>query len=533
MYVLDYSLDNLSLMALTLSVGFVVDDAIVMLENIVRHMEKGEKPMQAAFRGSREIGFTIVSMTLSLAAVFIPVLFMGGIVGRLLHEFAVTIGAAILVSGFVSLSLTPMLCSRFLRPYAEVKHGKLYMLSERFFDGMLHLYDKTLQVVLRHKLAVMVVSAVVLVATGYLFVTIPKGFLASEDQGQIYVFTEAVQGISFEDMKAHEVAVARALLDSPDGKYINTLFSAVPRGANNQGFMVARFVPLGERPGVDEIMQRWRPLLAKVPGIQSFLQNPPLIRIGGQLTKSQYQYTLQSPDTKDLYDAAPKLEAELRKSPHPAGRHQRPADEESASQYRDRSRQGRHAGRDRHPGRGRALHRLQLAPDLHHLRAQQCLSRGHGTAAAVPGRSLGALAALRALLPDPDRHATTGAALHRGQASRATWGRWPSITSASCRRSPSPSTPSRAWRWATRSTRSTAFRAACCPTASPPASRARRRPSSRPSRAWASCSSWPSWSSTSCWEFCTRASSTRSRFCPDCRRRAWARCSPSSSSTSI
>jgi HAE1 family hydrophobic/amphiphilic exporter-1 len=315
MYALDYSLDNLSLMALTLSVGFVVDDAIVMLENIVRHLEQGEKPMQAAFRGSREIGFTIVSMTLSLAAVFIPVLFMGGIVGRLLHEFAVTIGAAILVSGVVSLSLTPMLCSRILRPYSEVKHGKLYMMSERVFDGTLRVYDKSLQAVLRHKLTVMGVSALVLVATGYLFVTIPKGFLSSEDQGQIYVFTEAAQGISFEDMKTHEVAVARALLDSPDGKYINTMFSAVPRGAQNQGFLVARFVPLGQRPGVDEIMQRWRPMLTKIPGIQSFMQNPPLIRIGGQLTKSQYAYTLQSPDTKDLYEAAPKLEAELRKSP--------------------------------------------------------------------------------------------------------------------------------------------------------------------------------------------------------------------------
>jgi HAE1 family hydrophobic/amphiphilic exporter-1 len=315
MYLLGYSMDNLSLMALTLSVGFVVDDAIVMLENIVRHMEHGEKPMQAAFRGSREIGFTIVSMTLSLAAVFIPVLFMGGIVGRLLHEFAVTIGAAILVSGVVSLSLTPMLCSRILRPHAEVKHGKLYLLSERFFQGMLHVYDRTLQMVLRHKFATMVVSAVVLVATGYLFVTIPKGFLSSEDQGQIYIMTEAVQGISFEDMKAHQLAVARAILDSPDGKYVNSFFTAVPRGAINQGFMVARFTPLGERPGVDEIMQRWRPLVAKIPGIQSFLQNPPLIRIGGQLTKSQYQFTLQSPDTKELYESAPKLEAELRKSP--------------------------------------------------------------------------------------------------------------------------------------------------------------------------------------------------------------------------
>ncbi|MGI9101918.1 MAG: efflux RND transporter permease subunit [Terriglobales bacterium] len=315
MYLLDYSLDNLSLMALTLSVGFVVDDAIVMLENIVRHMEHGEKPMQAAFRGSREIGFTIISMTLSLAAVFLPVLFMGGIVGRLLHEFAVTIGVAILVSGFVSLSLTPMLCSRILREHKEVHHGRVYMMSERFFDGMLHVYDKTLQVVLRHKFATMVVSGIVLVATGYLFVTMPKGFLASEDQGQIYIFTEANQGISFEDMKAHQLAVMNAVLNSPDGKYINSFFAAIPRGANNQGFMVARFVPMGQRPGVDEMMAHWRPMLAKVPGIQSFLQNPPLIRIGGQLTKSQYQFTLQSPDPKELYDASPKLENELRKSP--------------------------------------------------------------------------------------------------------------------------------------------------------------------------------------------------------------------------
>ncbi|HEX9121722.1 MAG TPA: efflux RND transporter permease subunit [Terriglobales bacterium] len=316
MYVLGYSLDNLSLMAMTLSVGFVVDDAIVMLENIVRHMEHGEKPMQAAFRGSREIGFTIVSMTLSLAAVFIPVLFMGGIVGRLLHEFAVTIGAAILVSGVVSLSLTPMLCSRILRPYAEVKHGKVYMVSEKFFDGMLHVYDTTLQVVLRHKLSVMAVSAVVLVATGYLFVTIPKGFLASEDQGQIYAMTEGVQGISFNDMVNHQLAVGKTLLNSKDGQYVNSFFMSVGGfRASNQGFMVARFVPREQRPHVDVIMQRWRPILGRIPGIQSFLQNPPPIRIGGQLTKSQYQYTLQSPDTKDLYEAAPRLEAELRKSP--------------------------------------------------------------------------------------------------------------------------------------------------------------------------------------------------------------------------
>ena len=194
MYLLGYSLDNLSLMALTLSVGFVVDDAIVMLENIVRHMEMGERPMEAAFRGSREIGFTIVSMTLSLAAVFIPVLFMSGILGRLLHEFAVTISVAILVSGVVSLSLTPMLCSRFLRASKEIEHGRLWRLFESFFDALLRLYDRTLQVTLRHKFATMAVSVVVIAGTAYLFIAIPKGFLPDEDQGQIFIFTEGAAG---------------------------------------------------------------------------------------------------------------------------------------------------------------------------------------------------------------------------------------------------------------------------------------------------------------------------------------------------
>ncbi len=316
MYVLGYSLDNLSLMALTLSVGFVVDDAIVMLENIVRHIEQGEAPMQAAISGSREIGFTIVSMTLSLTAVFIPFLFMSGIVGRLLHEFAVTISVAILVSGFVSLSLTPMMCSRMLRGHsANSKHGMLYMLMEKFFDGMLHGYDRSLQVVLRYKPVTMAVLALVLVATGWLFTSIPKGFLASEDQGQIYGSTEAAQGISYEDMVRHQLTAAQALLDSPDGKYVNSFLVMVPRGTMNQGFMVARFVPRSERPHVDTIMQHWRPIFAKIPGIQVFLQNPPPIRIGGQLTKSLYQYTIQSPDTQELYTVAPKFLTELQKLP--------------------------------------------------------------------------------------------------------------------------------------------------------------------------------------------------------------------------
>ncbi len=310
MYLLGYSLDNLSLMALTLSVGFVVDDAIVMLENIVRHMEMGERPMQAAFKGAREIGFTIVSMTLSLAAVFIPVLFMGGIVGRLLHEFAVTIGAAILVSGLVSLSLTPMLCSRFLRASKEAHHGRLWSFFERFFEGMRRLYGRTLQVTLRHRVATMGVSAAVLVATVYLFIVIPKGFLPDEDQGQIFTFTEGPQGISFDSMVQHQLALNRVMMQQP---WVESFMSTAAGG--NAGRMFARLKPRNQRKSATELIQELRPKLAAVPGINAFPQLLPPIRIGGLLTKSQYQFTLQTPDTSDLYNYAPKLETKLRTDP--------------------------------------------------------------------------------------------------------------------------------------------------------------------------------------------------------------------------
>ena len=313
MYLLGYSVDNLSLMALTLSVGFVVDDAIVMLENIVRHMEGGEGVLQAALNGSKEIGFTILSMTLSLAAVFLPVLFMGGILGRLLHEFAVTIGAAILVSGVVSLTLTPMLCSRFLRPPKEEHHGRLYRLSERGFDAMLGLYVRTLRPVLRHRLATMVVLAALVVGTGYLFTAIPGGFLPSEDTGSVFMFTEAQQGISFESMKAHQKELAKIVMSSP---YVENIMSSVgasgPNATLNTGRIFMRLKPRKTRPHVDEVIQRLRPKLAVVPGLRAFMQNLPPIRIGGQLTKSLYQFTLQSPDTGELYKYAPQLENRLK-----------------------------------------------------------------------------------------------------------------------------------------------------------------------------------------------------------------------------
>jgi len=315
MYLLDYSLDNMSLMALTLAVGFVVDDAIVMLENIVRHLEMGEPPMQAAVRGSKEIGFTIVSMTLSLAAVFLPVLFMGGIVGRLLHEFAVTIAVAILVSGFVSLTLTPMLCSRVLKSHGEVHHGAFYNFFEKLFDGMLHFYDRTLKIAIRHGAVTMLLAAGILGLTVWLFMNMPTGFLPSEDQAVLRMNTEAQQGVSYEDMVRHQLMVANAILASPQAKYINSFMINVPRGAANQGGGSIRFVPRAERPHVDEIAQALRPALSKVPGINTYLMNPPPINIGGQMSKSQYQYTLQGPDTDELYDVAPKLLAEIQKLP--------------------------------------------------------------------------------------------------------------------------------------------------------------------------------------------------------------------------
>lgn len=314
MYFLNYSLDNLSLMALTLAVGFVVDDAIVMLENIVRHIEAGERPFEAALKGSREIGFTIVSMTLSLVAVFIPVLFMGGIVGRMLHEFAVTIGVAILISGAVSLTLTPMLSSLFLHPAKEQKHGPVYALSERFFDAILRMYDNSLKWVLKFRITVMVVSGLFLVASIYLFIVMPKGFLPSEDTGQIVGFTEAVEGIGFDSMVEHQRAVEAIVRADPN---VDSLMSSVGSGGGVSGANVGRFfIRLKARDkrdlNADEVVQALRRKLAVVPGIQVFLQNPPAISFGGRLTKSQYQYTLQSTDQDELYKFAPVLEARLK-----------------------------------------------------------------------------------------------------------------------------------------------------------------------------------------------------------------------------
>ena len=320
MHLLNYSLDNLSLMALTLSVGFVVDDAIVMLENIVRHLEMGERPLEAALNGSREIGFTILSMTLSLVAVFIPMLFMQGLLGRLFHEFAVTIAVSILVSGFVSLSLTPMLCGRFLRPVNHSRQSRLYRASERVFEHFLGLYDWSLKKVLKYHRTTMILAAVMLVVTVGLFAVVPKGFLPSEDTGQITGITQATQDASFDNLVRHQQAVVDLIRQDPNVAAVNSNIgagsSATGSGAAVAGNSGSLFIRLKERSqrqlGADDIMQNLRSQLATIPGIQVFLQNPPAIPIGTQQTTGLYQLALQSTDVQPLQQYVPQLVDQLK-----------------------------------------------------------------------------------------------------------------------------------------------------------------------------------------------------------------------------
>ncbi len=322
MYVLDYTLDNLSLMALTLCIGFVVDDTIVMLENIGRHMEMGKPAMRAAFEGAKEVEFTIIAMTVSLVAVFIPILFMGGIVGRLLQEFAVTISVAILVSCFVSISLTPMLCSRFLKTAHGKKHGRLYNFTERMFDASLRGYDLSLQFALRHRAVTMALSLLFVVGAAYLFVIVPKGFLPTEDQGRFQVSVEAIQGIGFEEMVRHQQEVAAILAQDPDiaGSSSSVGDSGGRSGgaSSNQGRISVDLKPRSERTrSVDQIMASLRPKLSQVPGVRVFMVNQPPINLGGMGgARASYQFTLQDPDTAELYRAAPGFEEVMRKIDH-------------------------------------------------------------------------------------------------------------------------------------------------------------------------------------------------------------------------
>ncbi len=311
MFFFGFSIDNLSLLALTLSVGFVVDDAIVMLENIIRHIEHGEPVMTAALKGSREIGFTILSMTISLVAVFIPVLFMGGVLGRLLHEFAVTISAAILVSGFVSLTLTPMLCSRFLKPIDhEKRHGRFYVTMENAFQAGLNFYRRTLQTSMHHRRLTMLVAATMMILTVVLLITIPKGFIPTEDTGRINISIEAAQDSSFASMVRYTRQVMAIVEKNP---YIDGYSASA--GGGNTSRMFLSLKERSERPSADKIVQSLRAQLSGIPGLRVFPQVPPSIRIGGRQSSSIYQYTVYGPDLQEMFQVVPPFAERIRQLP--------------------------------------------------------------------------------------------------------------------------------------------------------------------------------------------------------------------------
>jgi hydrophobe/amphiphile efflux-1 (HAE1) family protein len=314
MYVLNFSLDNLSLMALTIAVGFVVDDAIVMLENIYRHIEEGLTPLEATLKGAGEIGFTILSISISLVAVFIPLLLMGGIIGRLFREFAITMTMTIVVSAFVALTLSPTMCALFLRDEKHAKHGKAYMVIERGFDKLLAGYTRGLDFVLDHKRATLVTFLITLAATVMLYIEIPKGFFPQQDTGIISGLTDAPQDISFEEMVRRQHAVFDVVERDPDIASYGTGI-----GGNrpiNTGFVILGLKPLSERKSsADEIITRLRPQLAKVPGIQLFLQASQDLNVGGRTSRTQYQYTVQDADINELNEWAPKLLDVLKKLP--------------------------------------------------------------------------------------------------------------------------------------------------------------------------------------------------------------------------
>ena len=318
MYLLNFSMNNISMMALILSIGFVVDDAIVMLENIVRHIEHGEKPLEAALNGSREIGFTIVSMTLSLAAVFIPILFMSGILGRLFREFAVTICAAILISGLVSVTLTPMLCSRFLREPKAEKHGFLYRLIENAFEGTRSLYGRSLGWTLRHRPVMLLTFLAVVGATAYLYVAVPKGFIPDTDNDQFNVNLNAAQGTSFYQMVDYGKRVANIVIQDPDvdSFFMRTGGGGGGYGGSNNGNLDVMLKPRRQRKAsVTEIVNRIRPKVSNLPGLRVTMRIPQAIRVGGRNSSSSYDYTLYGPDTAELYRQAPRLEEAMNHIP--------------------------------------------------------------------------------------------------------------------------------------------------------------------------------------------------------------------------
>jgi hydrophobe/amphiphile efflux-1 (HAE1) family protein len=315
MWVFGYTLDNLSLMALTIAVGFVVDDAIVMLENITRYIEEGEKPLAAAFKGAQEIGFTIVSISISLVAVLIPLLLMGGIIGRLFREFAVTLAMTIFVSMVVSLTLTPMMASRFLRAHSETRHGKFYEWSERGFEAMLHAYERGLDVAMRWRRTTLLIFFATLGLSVYLFIIIPKGFFPQQDNGLISATAEATQDISFEAMKQRMESLGKIVMEDPDVASAAMAIGGSGRAGNN-GNLFITLKPRDERKAnAQQIIARLRPKLEKIPDARLYMQAAQDVRLGGRPTRTQFEFTLQDPNLDELNEWAPKILSKMQTLP--------------------------------------------------------------------------------------------------------------------------------------------------------------------------------------------------------------------------
>ncbi len=392
MYLIGYSLDNLSLMALTVATGFVVDDAIVVLENITRYIENGLSPLEAALKGANEVGFTVLSMSISLIAVFIPILLMGGIIGRLFREFAMTISIAIVISLVVSLATTPMMCAVLLRSETGRRHGRLYQFSERFFEGMLNLYRRSLAAVLEHPATMMMILAVVFGLNFYLYDVIPKGFFPQQDTGRVVGSIQADQSISFQLMQQKLAQFVSIIKKDPA---VETVVGFTGGGQTNSGFVFASLYPIGERKiSADGVIARLRREMSVVPGATLFLQAVQDIRVGGRASNAQYQYTLQGSTLEELNEWAPKIAAALQNDPHLT-------DVNSDQQNRglesdlviDRDAAAR-LGRHRQPNRQHALRRVRPAPGFNHLRRPQPVSRHHGSGAALlakPGDAQGCL----------------------------------------------------------------------------------------------------------------------------------------------
>ena len=391
MYAFGFSINNMTLLALTLSVGFVVDDAIVMLENIVRHIEGGMRPFEAALKGSREIGFTIVSITFSLIAVFIPVLLMGGMVGRVFREFAVSISVAIIVSGFVSLTLTPMLCARVLKSHdPHEKQNFVLRWFEAMFASGLKAYEWSLDRVLKAKQVMLWITLATIAGTVWLYIIVPKGFFPTEDTGYMIGITEGNTDIAFPAMVEHQRKVAELVRADKGVAYVNsTVGAGGPNTLGNSGRMLVALKPRDERDGMQQIIARLRQNVNVVPGIQIFFQPIQNINLGGRLNKSQYQYTLQSNDTDDLYRITPAAARQDRANPGTARCHDRPLREESASDGRGRPREVGGLRRLGRPGSSGALQRIRLAAGGDHLYAGERLpghSRDQAGIPAEPGR---------------------------------------------------------------------------------------------------------------------------------------------------